>query len=93
MNTTAFENSIKSEGYGEIETKGLTAGTSTSEHAHPFHVRALVIEGEISLSVAGVTRTYSKGEEFTMAAGCAHAEQIGAQGVRYVVGRRRDAAG
>lgn len=93
MDIASFENSLRSDGYQEIETKALPAGTRNAEHEHPFEVRALVLEGQISLSVAGVARTYGKGEVFTMAAGCRHAEEIGAQGVRYVVGRRRGAAG
>ena len=68
------------------------AGTRNAEHAHPFEVRALVLDGQISLSVAGVARSYGKGEVFTMAAGCRHAEEIGAEGVRYLVGRRRVSA-
>ncbi len=90
MDITAFENSLRSEGYRDLETKALPAGTSTPEHSHPFNVRALVIEGQISLSVAGVKTTYVKGQEFEMAAGCRHGEEIGADGVRYVVGRRPD---
>ena len=33
-----------------------------------------------------------KGEIFTMAAGCEHTEEVGAEGVRYLVGRRSDPA-
>lgn len=87
MDTANFENSLRSEGYQEIETKELPARTHNEEHDHPFDVRALVLEGRISLSVAGATRTYAAGEVFTMAAGCKHAEQAGTNGVRYLVGR------
>lgn len=88
MDITSFENSLRADGFGEIETKSLPPGTSTTEHGHPFDVRALVLDGRISLTVAGVSRTYGQGEIFTMAADCRHAEEIGADGVRYVVGRR-----
>lgn len=43
--------------------------------------------------IAPADPRYGKGEVFTMAAGCRHAEEIGAEGVRYLAGRRRGAAG
>ena len=91
MDIASFETSLRADGYQEIETKRLPQ-THNAEHAHPFDVRALVLEGQISLSVAGEARTYAKGDVFTMAADCRHAEEIGAVGVQYVVGRRRRAA-
>jgi quercetin dioxygenase-like cupin family protein len=51
-------------------------------------VLALVLEGDITLTVQGEARTYRAGDEFSMKAGCAHVEDIGAQGVKYLVGRR-----
>lgn len=88
MDTTRFEAGLRADGFERIETKQLAAGSSTTEHSHPFDVRALVTSGEISLTVAGEKRTYVAGEVFTMAADCRHAENIGGEGVRYLVGRR-----
>ena len=91
MDITSFETSLRADGYEDIETKRLPE-THNAVHAHPFDVRALVLEGRITLSVSGESRTYGQGEIFTMAAECGHAEEIGADGVQYVVGRRRHAA-
>lgn len=88
MDIAGFESGLNSDGFQQIETKAVAAGTRNAEHAHPFEVRALVLDGRISLTVAGVSSTYDKGQVFTMAANCAHAEQIGPDGVSYVVGRR-----
>jgi len=88
MDITSFESALRSEGFGNIETKQLPAAGRNTEHAHPFEVRALVLEGQISLGFAGQVRTYAKGEVFTMGAGCAHTEEVGTEGVRYLVGRR-----
>lgn len=89
MNVIDFEKLLKAEGYKEIETKQLSAGTHNAAHDHPFDVRALVLGGEITLTVEGSARAYREGEVFTMAAGCRHVEDIGPDGVRYLVGRRR----
>jgi len=88
MNTAEFEKSLRADGFVEIETKGVAAGTHNDAHDHPFDVRAMVLEGSIDLTVDGVRSSYRPGQVFNMKAGCAHVEDVGAQGVRYVFGRR-----
>lgn len=89
MDTNRFEQDLRADGFQEVETKALAPDTHNDEHHHPFEVRALVLDGQIALTVAGDRRTYRAGEVFTMAQGCAHVEDVGAEGVRYLVGRRR----
>jgi hypothetical protein len=49
-------------------------------------------EGQIALMVAGVTRTCRPGEVFTPPSGCRHVEDIGTDGGRYLMGKRRATA-
>lgn len=88
MDIASLETALRSDGFENIGTKQLPAAGRNTEHAHPFDVRALVVDGQISLSVAGEVRTYRQGDVFTMAAGCGHVEEVGAEGVRYLIGRR-----
>ena len=88
MDEKAFEARLKAEGYPEIRTNGYEANRHNPEHTHPFDVLALVLEGDITLTIAGKARKYGVGEEFSMPAGCAHIEDTGPSGVRYLVGRR-----
>jgi len=88
MDTTGFEARLEREGYPEIRTNALQPNCHNAEHSHPFDVLALVLEGDITLTIEGRARTYRAGDEFTMKAGCAHVEDVGPQGVRYLVGRR-----
>jgi quercetin dioxygenase-like cupin family protein len=88
MDPIRFESRLKAEGYPEIRTNELPPGRHNAEHSHPFDVLALVLEGDITLTVDGAARTYRKGDEFSMKAGCAHVEDAGPQGVKYLVGRR-----
>jgi len=88
VDTASFSRRLRRDGYVEGEPKVLEAGMVTPEHDHPFDVCGLVLDGEIALAVEGVETRYRSGEVFTLAAGCAHAERIGAQGVRYIIGRR-----
>ena len=84
----SFEARLRSDGYPEIRTNQLAPGCHNDAHSHPFDVRALVLQGEITLTVDGKARCYRAGEEFSMQAGCKHVEDVGPQGVRYLVGRR-----
>src|SRR4029077_4437698 len=88
MDAKAFEAGLTRDGYQRIETKELPRDYRAASHAHDFDVRALVLAGEITLTWNGGSRSVAAGEEFTMYAGCAHAEAVGPDGVRYLVGRR-----
>lgn len=88
MDRDQFTARLQAEGYPEIRINELEPDRRNAEHQHPFDVLALVLEGEITLTVEGRARTYRAGEEFSMQAGCRHVEDIGPQGVKYLVGRR-----
>jgi quercetin dioxygenase-like cupin family protein len=47
----------------------LEPNRHNAEHEHSFDVLALVLEGAITLTVDGTSRTYRAGEEFSMKAG------------------------
>lgn len=87
MQEQEFARQLAAEGFDDILTKSLPAAPQVPVHSHPFAVKALVLEGEITLGVAGQRTTYRMGEVFTMALGCEHTECCGPQGVRYVLGR------
>ena len=88
MNAAEFEAALCSDGFGEIGTRDLPGGTCKAEHEHPFDVRALVLSGEITLTVEGIERAYREGSVFVMPAGRAHQESVGPAGVRYIFDRR-----
>ena len=88
MTHSEFEARLKAEGFPEILTNGLPPNRHNPEHSHPFDVLALVLEGAITLTVAGQARTYGVGDEYSMKAGCPHIEDVGPAGVKYIAGRR-----
>ena len=88
MDAKLFEQALRQDGFDEVQTRELPANTVNAEHEHPFDVRALVLDGEITLTVEGAPRAYHAGEVFTMAAGCRHVENVGPVGVRYLAGRK-----
>lgn len=84
----SFEARLRREGFPEIRTNQLAPGCHNTEHSHGFDVLALVLDGEITLTVDGDAGLYRAGDEFSMQAGCKHVEDVGPKGVRYLVGRR-----
>lgn len=50
-------------------------------HAHPFEAKALVVQGDLHIRTATGERHYGVGQ-------VPHSERFGAEGVRYLAGRR-----
>ncbi len=90
MDRTEFETQLRRAGF-EVASAEMKANEQRAEHSHDFEVRALVLEGSITLTYGGREHTYQAGEIFHMPAGMPHAEQVGPEGYRYVVGRRQPA--
>lgn len=87
MNRQAFEDELTRDGY-EINQRTTPGAKVNPEHTHPFDVKALVLEGAISLTRDGKTRTYTAGETFSMPRGCLHSESYGEGQTITLVGRK-----
>ena len=83
MNSAEFEANLAQEGYTEVVKRGMEADKIVDEHDHPFDAKLLILEGELTLTREGATRTYHAGDIFSMAAGCRHVEQSGSEGALY----------
>ena len=88
MKEAHFESALLRDGF-DVERRSLPPQMRVAEHAHPYDVRALVLNGEITLTVEGVEYAYREGDLFVLPAGHRHAEAVGPAGVDYLVGRRR----
>ncbi len=88
MTKEQFAAALAAQGYDEVLTRELEANFSAAEHTHPFGVRALVLTGDITLTVDGVQSVYRAGDEFEMAPECPHEEAAGPQGVQFLLGRK-----
>jgi quercetin dioxygenase-like cupin family protein len=87
MDRRTFEAELKRDGY-DIVTN-TTQGTKVNpEHSHPFDVRALVLQGALTLHRDGRSVTYRAGETFSMPKGCLHSESYGPEGAVTLFGRK-----
>ncbi len=88
MDRQVFEAELKREGYDEILAGNTPGPKHNAEHSHPYDVKAMVIDGAITLAWEGKTQTFRPGEVFTMARGCPHTETFGPEGAATLVGRK-----
>jgi quercetin dioxygenase-like cupin family protein len=88
MDRQVFETELKRDGYDEIVTGTTQGPRHNAEHSHPYDVKAMVVDGAITLAWEGNTQTFRPGEVFTMARGCPHTETFGPEGAVTLVGRK-----
>jgi quercetin dioxygenase-like cupin family protein len=88
MNIHDFKAQLKAENFNEAVTVSKPIGYTMEEHAHPFEAWALIVEGDITLRINGVSATYAAGNVFRFPAQTPHHESAAAHGVTYLAGRK-----
>ncbi|NBT73468.1 MAG: AraC family transcriptional regulator, partial [Betaproteobacteria bacterium] len=58
------------------------------DHSHPFALKALVISGQMWLTVNAVEQALQPGDVFELSHSQPHAERYGPEGASYLVARR-----
>lgn len=85
---TEFENAARTLGYTEVLSRDWQPGQVVGEHSHPFDARALVVAGEMWLTVGSETQHLRAGDRFELKNGTPHSERYGGEGATYWVARR-----
>ena len=57
-------------------------------HTHEVETAHIILNGEMILTMDGVTRTYREGERCDVPANAVHSALMGPQGCRYLIGER-----
>jgi len=87
MNRAEFEADVRREGY-EVHEGEIKPNVNRHGHAHDFDARLFTLDGSLTLVVGADRHTYGPGDSCSVPAGTPHEEHSGADGVRYVAGRR-----
>jgi hypothetical protein len=82
-----FEAAERARGCSEVIARSWEPNQVVGEHTHPFHARALIVEGEMWLTRASGTEHLGVGDRFDLAPGTPHSERYGPQGATYWVAR------
>jgi len=80
----------------QLHTEGFhrTHVWQDAPHAHyPAHTHAaltahIILEGEMTLTIAGESKTYRTGDRCDVPSGTVHAARMGPQGCRYLIGEK-----
>ena len=91
-----FESAAHAEGYAEVIVREWPPLTLLDTHSHPFDAKALVVRGELWLTVGSgadkptqqFTQYITAGQRFELARDVPHNERYGAEGTTVWVGRR-----
>ena len=59
-----------------------------TDHTHASETSHIILDGEMTLTQGGVTRTFGPGERCDVSAGAVHSARMGAGGCRYLIGEK-----
>jgi hypothetical protein len=88
----AFEADARAQGFDEVAERRWDPRTTVETRTHPFAVKALLVQGEMWLTVGDSTRHLRPGDTFELERDMPHAERYGVEGATYWAARRRAAA-
>jgi len=83
-----FETNARAQGFDQVLEREWPPSTVLDAHVHPFAAKAVVVRGEMWLSVGSDTRHLRPGDTFELDSGVLHSERYGADGATYWVARR-----
>lgn len=92
MERDEFLKILSEEGFPEVVTVEREAHGSIGLHTHPFEAKALILKGEIRIWTGDTEQIFRTGDVFHLRANEPHREAYGAEGVRYLAGRKETRA-
>jgi quercetin dioxygenase-like cupin family protein len=83
-----FQAQALQQGFDEVLTRDWAPHAVVDQHTHPFAIQALMVRGELWLTVNGATRHLRAGDRFSLEPEVLHAERYGSEGATFWVARR-----
>ena len=83
----AFTAEQRALGCDTVAERRWEPNTTVGTHTHPFAARALVVQGEMWLTIGEETRHLLPGDRFELEPGQPHSERYGAEGATYWAAR------
>jgi quercetin dioxygenase-like cupin family protein len=89
MDVNELQRQLQQEGFSNSYVWEDKPNAFYPDHVHPVETAHIILEGEMTLSCSGVTKTYKAGERPpNVPAGALHSARMGPQGCRYLIGER-----
>ena len=88
MEMKSLERRLQREGFLHTYIWQDGANVFYADHAHAGETAHIILDGEMTLTQAGETRTYAAGERCDVPAGVAHSARMGPRGCCYLIGEK-----
>jgi mannose-6-phosphate isomerase-like protein (cupin superfamily) len=79
---------LRAEGFAHTYVWQDGPNASYADHTHPVETAHIILDGELTLIIAGHSTTYRTGERCDVPAGAIHAARMGPSGCRYLIGEK-----
>ena len=84
----SLERSLREEGFLHTYVWQDRPNAFYSDHTHATETAHIILDGEMTLTQGGETRTFRVGERCDVPAGAAHSAKMGPRGCRYLIGEK-----
>jgi quercetin dioxygenase-like cupin family protein len=89
VDSSTFERKLRQEGFRHVYVWQDAAHAFYADHTHPVDTAHIVLEGEMTLTCGGWTKTYKAGERPPdVPADAVHSARMGPSGCRYLIGEK-----
>ena len=88
MEQHALESQLRSEGFSHTYVWHDSPNAFYPDHTHAALTAHIILDGEMTLTMAGASQTYRPGERCDVPAGAVHSARMGPRGCRYLVGEK-----
>ena len=88
MDFDTFSSTMRTQGFDQVVERVWEPFATADDHTHPFDAKAVMVKGEMWLTVNGHTDHLRAGGTFELPAGLLHSERYGPEGATYWVARR-----
>jgi quercetin dioxygenase-like cupin family protein len=88
MDEKELENKLRKEGFTRVYVWEDRPHAFYPDHTHGTITAHIILDGEMTVTSEGTTKTYKTGERFDVSAGTVHSAKIGSNGCRYIIGEK-----
>ena len=79
---------LRAEGFAHTYVWQDSPNASYADHTHTTETAHIILDGEMTLTMAGRSTTYRTGERCDVPAGAVHSARMGQAGCRYLIGEK-----
>lgn len=88
MNESDLTTQLQGEGFPRVYVWEDVPNARYPDHAHRMETVHIILAGDITLTMAGESKTYHAGERCDVPANAVHSAIMGRRGCRYLIGER-----